>query len=319
MNVHLSFDVEVWCKSWARLDETFPSAFERYIYGRSAAGDWALPKTLEILTRHGLRAVFFVEPLFSARFGASYLERIVHMIREAGQDVQLHLHPEWTDEIRPALIADSARKRQHLSYYTLDEQTDLIRHARQLLEAAGSGPLTSFRAGSYAANRDTFEALRRNGIWIDSSPNRWYAVSAPELRAKHDLQSPFLIDGVSVFPVTVFRDGFGRDRPAQINGTSFEELRGALDNACVKGHRNFVIVSHSFEMLKPNRSVPDPLVVRRFERLCAYFEAQRDRMPLSSYAPIQPGSDATQPAPVAHASSWATGVRYAEQLVRRCY
>lgn len=319
MNVHLTFDVEVWCKGWARLDETFPSAFDRYIYGRSAAGDWALPKTLEILARHGLRAVFFVEPLFSARFGASYLERIVRLIRGAGQDVQLHLHPEWTDEIRPALIADSSRKRQHLSYYTLDEQTRLIGHAKQLLEATGSGPMTAFRAGSYAANRDTFEALRRNGIWIDSSPNRWYAVSTPELRATHDLRSPFVIDGVSVFPVTVFRDGFWRERPAQINGASFEELRGALDSACAAGHQNFVIVSHSFEMLKPNRSVPDPVVVRRFERLCAYLEAHRDQMPLCSYVPIPSPPNAALHPQVAHAATWATSVRYAEQLVRRWY
>jgi len=73
MQVHLTFDIEVWCNGWQQLDQRFPAAFERYCYGRSAQGDYALPKTLEILQRHGLTGVFFVEPLFSARFGASYL------------------------------------------------------------------------------------------------------------------------------------------------------------------------------------------------------------------------------------------------------
>jgi peptidoglycan/xylan/chitin deacetylase (PgdA/CDA1 family) len=41
----------------------------RALYGRSPAGDYALPKTLEILDRNGLKGVFFVEPLFAARFG----------------------------------------------------------------------------------------------------------------------------------------------------------------------------------------------------------------------------------------------------------
>jgi hypothetical protein len=41
----------------------FPASFERYVFGRSDAGDWALPKTPEILNKYGLKDVFFVEPL----------------------------------------------------------------------------------------------------------------------------------------------------------------------------------------------------------------------------------------------------------------
>ena len=108
MNVHLTFDIEVWCDGWDSLDATFPASFERYVYAKSAHGSYALPKTLEILERHGLTGVFFVEPLFAARFGLEYLRTVVDLIRVAGHSVQLHLHPEWVDEIRPALIANSA-------------------------------------------------------------------------------------------------------------------------------------------------------------------------------------------------------------------
>ena len=74
MNVYLTFDIEVWCNGWSHLDDNFPGSFERYVYGASRTEGYALPKTLQILQRHGLHGVFFVEPLFSARFGSQHLK-----------------------------------------------------------------------------------------------------------------------------------------------------------------------------------------------------------------------------------------------------
>ena len=126
MNVYLTFDVEIWCDGWDNLDGRFASSFQRYVYGRSSKGDYALPKTLEILDRYGLKGVFFVEPLFAARFGVEHLATIVQLIRAGRHDIQLHLHPEWTDEIRPLPFPGASKKRQHMSYYSCEEQTALI-------------------------------------------------------------------------------------------------------------------------------------------------------------------------------------------------
>lgn len=317
MNVYLSFDVEIWCNNWNELDERFPSSFERYIYGRSRHGDYALPETLATLLRHGLRGVFFVEPLFSARFGQQYLQQIAHLIEAADQDVQLHLHPEWTDEIRPPIIADIASKRQHLSYYTLEEQTALIGFAKQALEGVASRPVTAFRAGSYAANRDTYEALRRNGILVDSSLNEHMSISGADLPRQTGFHSTGQIGTVSSYPVTVFRDGFGRPRPAHLSACSFAELRGALLSAQRSGCEHFVIVSHNFELLKPASSEPDRIMVRRFERLCHFLAAHPREFKVGSY----PSADAWQAARVdeqrPQVSPLATATRYAEQLARR--
>lgn len=187
--------------------------------GSVEARDYALPKTLEILARHGIHGVFFVEPLFSARFGAEYLERIVRMIDDAGQEVQLHLHPEWTDEITPPPIPDVARKRQHLIHYTLAEQTALVGYAKGLLEAALGSPVDAFRLGSYAANADTFVALAANGITVDSSINRCYEVSAPQFVREYGGTTPFSVHEFTAYPVSVFRDGFGKPRPAQVGAS----------------------------------------------------------------------------------------------------
>lgn len=318
MNVFLTFDIEVWCSGWDDLDGSFPGSFERYVYGHSADGDYALPQTLAILNKHGLKGVFFVEPLFATRFGAEHLATIVRLIRDAGQEVQLHLHPEWTDEAIEPLIDNCATKRQHLSYYTLDEQTTLIGHGKRMLESAGSGSISAFRSGSFAANSDTFKALHRNHIFLDTSLNRCYDVSAPELRNTHSFNQAFETDGVTTFPVTVMKDGFGKDRHAQVGACSFGEMRDALKSAQRAGHRDFVVVSHNFEMLKPATSAPDWVVVKRFDQLCGFLASNTEIFSVRGF-----GADLMSPATVSHALSppkatlLATTRRYVEQLQRR--
>lgn len=321
MKVHLSFDTEIWCNGWDRLDAAFPGSFQRYVYGRSSQGDYALPKTIEILNRHGLRGVFFVEPLFAARFGKEHLATIVGMLRDGGQDVQLHLHPEWTDEITPAPIPNASTKRQHLIYYTQDEQAALIGFGRELLEAAGSGPVTAFRSGSFAANADTFAALQRNGILIDSSLNRCHDVSGPDMPQQRLSDAPFMVGNVLSYPVSVFRDGFGRARPAQVGACSFPEFRDALKSAQQGGGSDFTIVSHNFEMLKPGASDADMTVARRFERLCAFLGENRATFPVGSYEARPHSSPGISNPGISVEPSTAkplsTAIRYAEQLARR--
>ncbi|MBI3369388.1 MAG: polysaccharide deacetylase [Burkholderiales bacterium] len=317
MKVVLSFDVEVWCDGWDRLDEKFPASFERYVFGHSSHGDYALPKTLEIMNRHGLVGVFFVEPLFAARFGQQHLRTIVELITDAAQDVQLHLHPEWADEIQPMLIPGAHAKRQHLNLYTLDEQAALIGHGKRSIEAVTGRPITAFRAGSFAANRDTYEALARNGIAIDSSLNDCYAVSGPDVPRPVAFATEGRIGAVTSYPVTVFRDGLGRARPAQVNGCGFAELKAALFSAERGGCRHFVIVSHNFEMLKPDTSQPDAIVVRRFEQLCALLAAHPDRFEVGPFPPGMSGADAPETQPTV--GWWPTGHRYAEQALRRLW
>lgn len=318
MNVFLTFDIEVWCNGWDDLDRAFPASFERYVYGHSTHGDYALPQTLDTLNRHGLKGVFFVEPLFATRFGPRHLEIIVQMIREAGHEVQLHLHPEWTDEAMEPIIENCAKKRQHLSYYTLDEQTALIAHGRKMLEAAGSGPISAFRSGSFAANRDTFAALRRNEILLDSSLNRCYAVSAPDVLLQHPLTTGFVVHEVTTYPVTVFKDGFGRDRPAHLSACGFGEMREALQSAQVAGACDFVLVSHNFEMLKQGSSEPDWVVVKRFDSLCGFLAQHPERFNVRVFdTDLRLVEGDRQPTPTPRATWLSTGQRYLEQVQRR--
>lgn len=317
MKLYLTFDVEIWCGGWSDLDSRFPDSFDRYIYGRSSKGEYALPTTLAILNRHGLKGVFFVEPLFAARFGVDRLATIVDLIKESNHDVQLHLHPEWTDEIRPLIFAGATAKRQNLSSYSLAEQTELIKLGRELLASVGCDAITAFRAGSFASNHDTYRALDSLGIRIDSSLHAVLPQSAPDLRGLIDFYHPLDFEQVRILPMTVFKDGFGRSRPAQIGACGFSEMRDAITSAQKNGTEHFVILSHNFEMLKQGRNGPDMWVVSRLEQLCAFLERQRDTIDVCTLSNGDVRFDTTRNPPLACASMASTLRRHGEQAMRR--
>lgn len=317
MNIYLTFDVEIWCDGWDHLDDRFPSSFHRYVYGRSRKGDYALPKTLEILDRFGLKGVFFVEPLFAARFGVEHLATIVDLIRAGDHDIQLHLHPEWTDEIRPLPFAGASRKRQHMSYYTCEEQVALLALGRNLLSQTGCEKITAFRAGSFACNHDTYRALHQSGIGIDSSLHAVLPDSGIDLREQIDFFHPIEFEQVQILPLTMFRDGFGRLRPAQVGACSFAEMRDAISAAADNMTEHFVVLSHNFEMLKQGRHDPDSLVVARFENLCAFLAAQRGRIDVSTMSDLPTAFGQPPHPPLARAGLQSTLRRHGEQAIRR--
>ena len=316
MRVLLTFDVEVWCGNWWKsIDERFPSSFERCIYGQDRAGGHALPKTLEILNRHGLKGVFFVEPLFAGRFGVPFLREIVELIRGAGQEVQLHLHPEWAAEIDHPATAGMTTRQRRLGAFTFEQQKRLIGFGLELMASAGAPRPAAFRAGSFAASASTFRALRENGVSLDFSIDAVLPASVPDLRDGRDLTRTQVIDGVTSVPMAVFRDGFGKERHAQIGACAAAELIGAMEHAARAGKPHFVILSHGTEMQKPWSPLPDRIVARRFESVCQYLGRHRDTLPTGGVADL-PLADPDSGG-VSRASVPATTRRYVEQAVRR--
>jgi hypothetical protein len=169
LDVFFTVDVEIWCDGWHNIDDKFPRAFRQYVYGPTRRGQYGLPFTLARLEEHGLSGVFFVEPLFAARFGLEPLAEIVGLLREHGQEVQLHLHTEWVDEARQALLPNVSGKRQHLKCFSYPEQRLLIAVGIDFLKRANAGTVNAFRAGSFAFNSNTLRALADNGIQYDCS------------------------------------------------------------------------------------------------------------------------------------------------------
>lgn len=266
---------------------------------------------LAMLRRHGLKATFFVDPMPALVYGLDPIKRIVATIRDADQDVQLHLHPNWAG----AKAGDNgaAFGRFQLCEYNLDEQIGLISGARDLLIVAGADWPIAFRAGSYAANDDTLTALAQLGFDYDSSHNGsarpWPSmIGLPDRRI-----APVRRAGIVEVPVTLIEERAGALRNFQICALSAAEMRAAFDHAIAEDHAAVTIVSHSFELANRSGTSANAVHVRRFETLCALLQEQADRLPTQAFGDrpvLALDRDDVPLAPSALRTRW----RQAEQL-----
>lgn len=318
LNVFLSVDVEIWCDDWRHIDAQFARAFDGCIYGPTARGNYGLPYQIAVINAHGLRGVFFVEPLFSARFGPAPLAEIVGLLGDGGQEVQLHLHTEWVDEARRALLPGGGGKRQHLRHFSLPEQTRLVAIGKQMLAGAGAHGVNAFRAGSFAFNCDSLRALAANGIAFDSSYNASMFGPDSGVMPGVTLVDTACCDGIAEYPMTVFDDGRQALRHVQLTSCSFEEIEALLWQALAAGRQSFMILSHSFELLNRRKDRPDAIVVRRFRRLCAFLERHRDVFRTCGFSELAAAPPRPQPAPLV-SPLWRTCARMAGQACRWRY
>lgn len=316
LDVFLTVDVEIWCDGWANIEAKFPDAFKRYIYGPTPKGEYGLPFQSRLLQEHGLKAVFFVEPLFATRFGLEPLAEILELVRQPAHEIQLHLHTEWVDESREPLLEGITGKRQFLRDFSLQQQTVLIRAGAELIESAGGGSINAFRAGNFGFNRETLKALSINRIALDSSYNA--SLFGPDSGVSTDipLVEPMECDGVYEYPVTVFHGGTRKLRHVQITACSYREMEGLLWQALESRRKAFVILSHNFELLNSRMDSPDDIVVARFRKLCSFLDRHRDCFRVRGFHDLAPEPVLSQPAPLT-SPLWKTGLRMVEQGARR--
>lgn len=317
LNVHYTVDVEVWCNGWNNLDAEFAAAYASHIDGRTPKGDFGVGFQAQLLKEHGLRGVFFIEPLFTTRFGHQPLQDIVGQILGAGQDAQLHAHTEWLDEAHEPMFPHIQHKRQHIRLLPLDEQVQVLQRSVQLLQQAGVKEVSAFRAGGFGFNMDTLRALAQLGIAHDSSYNACINAVESGLRPGEALVAPLDVLGLQEHPVTVFSDGLGKLRPVQITACAWAEIEAVLWQGLEEGWPEVVIVSHGFELLDQSRERLDPIALSRFRKLCAFLDRHRDSFRTGGFGevPAPPSMD-RQPDPL-RVAPWRTGWRVAEQAWRR--
>jgi len=282
MNVFFTVDTEVYpiFPDWR--DTRLAADIRRDIYGSAGGREYGLEYQLGVFEEHGLKAVFFVEALFAScpDVGIGPLQKVVDAILSKGHDVQLHVHPEWC----PWIPQFSGLTKELIGDLPFDDQRALLETGAENLRRCGA-EVSAFRAGDYAATSETLRALKSIGLRLDASYNPAYVHGGLLGRAASGpLVQPVQIEGIWEVPVTCFEDWPGHLRPAQLCAISVAEFRCALARAGRAGWWSFVIVSHSFEMLKRRRSAsrtaqPRRIVIGRFERLCRFLGENRERYP----------------------------------------
>ena len=264
-------------------------------------GGVGLAWQLDLLARHGLKACFFVDPMPALAYGLAPIRQVVEQILGAGQEVQLHLHPQW-----------ASHGRFQLWEYDQAAQEGLIAGAAELLVAAGAPPPVAFRAGSYAADDATLAACARLGLRYDSSHNgAEAAVSRIGLPARQI--APVARAGVVEIPVTTIEDSPGKLRTFQPCALSTGEAVEALEHAAGRGHAAVTVVSHSFELANRAGTRANAVHVRRFEALCAILAERRAALPTTWFSDLPDLRLDRDDAPLGP-DRLRTGWRQAEQL-----
>jgi len=232
---------------------------------------------LGTLAKHGLKACFFVDPLPALLFGIEPIRRMVGTILDAGQEVQLHLHPMWTQADRRVARVDPVRF--ELTQFSEDEQLDLILQARELLRQAGAADPVAFRAGSFAASAETLRAVQRAGFRIDSSHNGSLMPWPCNTGLPANAVSPLLAGRLIELPVGLIDEGGGKLRHLQIGAVSLAEMRAALHHAEAEGAPLVTLVGHSFELATRDGERANDILRHRFDSLCAWLASEGQRFP----------------------------------------
>jgi hypothetical protein len=288
--------------------------FARSIACETPAGAVGVGYQMDVFARHGLKAVFFVDPMPALLWGVEAIADVVGPIVTRGHDVQLHLHTEWL-AMAGAANPLGTRGGDNIKDFCLDEQVRLLDWARGILVAAGAPEPCAFRAGNYGANDDTLRALATLGMHYETSHCPGIAGSLCAIGLGREDRAPVARLGVIEVPIGCIAARGGGLRHAQLTALSAQEILAAIAHCRSTGTESFTLVSHSFELLSRDRSRINQVVRRRFEKLCAVLGDQPDAV-TATYAddppqPLVPGARV----PVLPHSALRTGWRLAEQAV----
>ena len=272
-DLYLTIDTEYSARLYAQGEGACRKVnFARSIAGEAGKQAAGIFHQMDELDRHGLKAVFFVDPMPALVWGVEALTDVVQPILMRGHDVQLHLHTEWLAHAGPANPLGE-RTGGNMKDFSKDEQERLLACALTLFEEAGVPRPVAFRAGNYGANDNTLRALAAHGLAYDTSHCPGIADGDCAIGLGPEDRLPVRHCGVIEVPVGSIAASRGGQRHAQITALSAEELIAAIIHARDRGQENFTIVSHSFELLCRSRLRINRVLRCRFRLFCKRLAA----------------------------------------------
>lgn len=287
------------------------------VNGRSEA----LGFLIETLCRHGLAATFFVETLHTRCFGEHAMGRYAERLAHAGQDVQLHLHPNWLS-FEGGKLRSGPPHTDDCREMSAEPLAAVIAEGADRIADWTGKRATAMRTGNFSTGLSVFQAMQQAGLRVAS--NICVAVAPPPERELALAGGVHEIAGVRELPVTCFADigpvGRGRLRPMQVTALTAREMTDVLDAAHACGNPVVVIVTHPFEFLKKRDFRyaglrPNRLVQHRFRRLCAFLAENRDRFEVLPVAAAAASLDPPQPWTELRGNQFRSILRTAENVI----
>lgn len=313
MHIFLTIDVES-----ASCD------YERDVLGSG----YGLPYLLGSLRQACMNATFLVEAMDASRQPSTQLAETCHRILAAGQDLQLHVHPEMAN------LAGIMNNDGVLWRHCREEQARLIATGRDTLHKITGTMPVAFRAGSLTANTDTLLAMKDCGITLGSNRDL-DTHSSIESRLNHVFP---VVNDISTFmdvtdiPVSAFLSPLpkldGRWRHLEPCALSLGEMTHALAAMHRAGYRSACLLTHPHEFYyrRGHRYYPNLINRRRWERLLRFLTSapwaevttfSNLQSPVLPH-PVKPIPNAPSPPPIRLPLLW-TLYRLAEQIIKRAH
>ncbi len=221
----------------------------RLMTGEGIGADFGVFGILDELDERGLRATFFVNVFEADRQPPSTVRGVVTEIADRGHEVALHTHPApelpWYDK--------------PLFRKTRDDQTEILKRGRTMLQDWSEQPVGTFRAGGYAINDDTLVAMSAAGLRIDSSVffpspnnhNRRFTINAPRLAGE-------VVEAPVTYVIRAGDDGSAVEhRKLDLDWLGPEQLVQAITRLRASRVDSAVFMMHSFSFLQKASLPPE--------------------------------------------------------------
>ena len=259
---------------------------DQMVYCRVNDKSEGLGFMLDTFRQYGVQATFFTETLQRHYFKHDPMRAIVHEIRDAGHEVELHLHPCWSifqhadwRERVPAM-----RKPDNFFGRSTADSVALLQQGIQSFADWGLERPKAFRSGNLQHDANLYRALAQAGIPYSSNVGTAiFDCGDPDYKlysGQHERH------GVIECPVLSFVDwSLGSRKHMKsltIAGTSFAEMRTLLTKARAAGIETVVILTHPFEYVQARDTTfahtrTQYVTQQRLRRLCQYLQRNDDQ------------------------------------------
>ncbi|MEM7042801.1 MAG: polysaccharide deacetylase [Pseudomonadota bacterium] len=252
--------------------------------------DQGLGFILRTLSAYGQQATFFVETVNVAYFGDLPMGRVVDVLLESGQDVQLHLHPhwqvfahdDWPDRVRNGPPNDLCANLE------IDRLSALMTEGIDTFQRWGAPRPMALRTGNLSAGRTVYQVMHEVGVPLASNIAAGYAPPAESsLRLMGGLHR---INGVVEAPVLSYAQlrlgAWSKLRMLAITAASWPETRALLMAARRSGLSPIIILTHPFEFIKETGKSgdrPNHVNQRRLQKLCAFIAENPDDFTMATF------------------------------------
>ena len=170
-NVILTVDIEFSIAGAFTDPSRFKPLGQDWVLGSDGIKEHGLGFLLDTLQRHNARATFFVEALNTAYFGPGPMGDIARRIRDAGHDVQLHIHPCWLafDDGPYVREPGSASPNDQCGTFPTKAFAEILERAIDTFEEWGIARPVALRTGGFNVSRNVYQAQRIANIPLASN------------------------------------------------------------------------------------------------------------------------------------------------------